>query len=128
MLEELCRSDMWNECRLVIDNAPLVRLKGLPWKREKEFDDFLIRTISDTTGMHFRFRVFHILGRRIPVGSVGVISLKMARKLSKHSLGRNTAAQNAQCGKQKPLTRCLMNLWNGSRKGETVLWTRSLRN
>lgn len=31
---------MWNECQIVAENAPLVRLKGTPWKRVKEFDDF----------------------------------------------------------------------------------------
>lgn len=40
MLEELCRSDMWNECQLVRDEAPLVSLKGKPWKKANEFDGF----------------------------------------------------------------------------------------
>lgn len=40
MLEELCRPDMWNECRLVLENAAIVRLKGAPWKKVNEFDDF----------------------------------------------------------------------------------------
>lgn len=40
MLEELCRSDMWNECQCVAEEAPLVKLKGAPWKKVNEFDDF----------------------------------------------------------------------------------------
>lgn len=40
MLEKLCRNDLWRECRLVADNAPLVSLKGKPWKKETEFGDF----------------------------------------------------------------------------------------
>lgn len=40
MLEELLRSDMWNECRRIAEDAPLVRLKGTPWKKANEFDDF----------------------------------------------------------------------------------------
>lgn len=47
MLEELCRADLYKACQLVIDAAPLVRLKGAPWKKANEFDDFFEST-------HFR--------------------------------------------------------------------------
>lgn len=40
MLEELCRNDLWRECRIVADNATLVSLKGKTWKKEMEFGDF----------------------------------------------------------------------------------------
>lgn len=40
MLEELCRADMWNECQRIAEEAPLARLKGTPWKKVNEFDDF----------------------------------------------------------------------------------------
>lgn len=40
MLEELCRSDMWNECQRIAEEAPLVRLKGTPWKKVNEFDNY----------------------------------------------------------------------------------------
>lgn len=40
MLEELCRYDMRNECQRIAEGAPLVRLKGTPWKKANEFDTF----------------------------------------------------------------------------------------
>jgi len=46
MLEELCRSAMYHICREAEETAPLVVLKGQPWKKVNEFTDFFTRTSS----------------------------------------------------------------------------------
>jgi hypothetical protein len=48
MLEELCRMAMYHTCRTAEQKAPLVTLKGKPWKKENEFKDFFTATSSFT--------------------------------------------------------------------------------
>lgn len=40
MLEELCRGALWDACKVCEEKAPLVTLKGKPWKKESKFADF----------------------------------------------------------------------------------------
>ncbi len=40
MVEALCRTALYNACREAEETAPLVALKGKPWKRVNEFENF----------------------------------------------------------------------------------------
>lgn len=40
MLEELCRGALWDACNECADKAPLVTVKGKPWKQVPQFTSF----------------------------------------------------------------------------------------